>query len=51
MCMVMRGVQKINAKTITHSMLGSFRDDCKRRDEFLSLISKNFNLKKTINYS
>lgn len=39
-CMVMRGVQKINAKTMTSCMLGVFRDDPKTREEFLSLVGK-----------
>nr|O61573.1 RecName: Full=GTP cyclohydrolase 1; AltName: Full=GTP cyclohydrolase I; Short=GTP-CH-I [Ostertagia ostertagi]AAC06296.1 GTP-cyclohydrolase [Ostertagia ostertagi] len=40
MCMVMRGVQKINATTSTSCMLGVFRDDPKTREEFLNLIHK-----------
>ncbi|KAM8887790.1 GTP cyclohydrolase 1 2-like [Synchiropus picturatus] len=37
MCMVMRGVQKMNASTVTSVMLGAFHDDPKTRKEFLSL--------------
>ncbi|PIO77496.1 GTP cyclohydrolase I [Teladorsagia circumcincta] len=40
MCMVMRGVQKINATTSTSCMLGVFREDPKTREEFLNLINK-----------
>ncbi len=37
-CMVMRGVQKQNSKTVTSAMLGSFRDDSRTRIEFMELI-------------
>ena len=37
MCMMMRGVEKQNSKTITSALRGSFRDDGKTRDEFLRL--------------
>jgi len=37
LCMMMRGVEKQNSKTITSALRGSFRDDAKTRDEFLRL--------------
>ncbi|MSR36846.1 MAG: GTP cyclohydrolase I FolE [Gemmatimonadetes bacterium] len=37
LCMMMRGVQKQNSKTITSAMLGTFLDDHRTRDEFLRL--------------
>lgn len=40
MCMVMRGVQKLNSKTTTSCMLGVFRDDPRSREEFLTLIHR-----------
>jgi len=38
MCMIMRGVQKINTEVTTSSMLGCFRDEGNIRNEFLTLI-------------
>jgi len=38
MCMMMRGVQKDQAKMVTSTLLGEFRNDQKTRDEFLQLI-------------
>jgi GTP cyclohydrolase I len=36
-CMIMRGVEKQNSKTVTSALRGIFRDDSKTRDEFLRL--------------
>jgi GTP cyclohydrolase I len=37
LCMMMRGVEKQNSKTITSALRGSFRDCAMTRDEFLRL--------------
>lgn len=39
LCMMMRGVQKQNSKTITSAMRGSFLDDHRTRDEFMRLVT------------
>jgi GTP cyclohydrolase I len=41
LCMMMRGVQKQNSKTITSALRGAFREDSKTRDEFLRLAHNN----------
>ncbi len=38
LCLIMRGVEKQNSVAVTSAMLGSFRDDRKTREEFLSLV-------------
>jgi len=40
LCMAMRGVEKKNSYTVTSSMLGSFRNSDRVRQEFLSLIGR-----------
>jgi len=37
LCMMMRGVEKQNSRTITSALRGTFRSDAKTRDEFLRL--------------
>ena len=37
LCMMMRGVEKQNSRTITSALRGVFRDDARTRDEFLAL--------------
>lgn len=39
LCMAMRGVEKQNSSAVTSSLTGSFREDDKSRNEFLSLIN------------
>ena len=38
LCMMMRGVEKQNSRTITSAMRGSFLDDNRTREEFLRLV-------------
>jgi GTP cyclohydrolase IA len=38
MCMVMRGVRKVGAETITTAALGCYKDDPSLRGEFLSMV-------------
>lgn len=39
LCMMMRGVQKQNSKTVTSAMRGTFLDDHRTRDEFMRLVT------------
>ena len=41
LCMMMRGVQKQNSKTVTSAMRGSFLEDPRTRDEFLRLTTSD----------
>jgi GTP cyclohydrolase I len=43
LCMMMRGVQKQNSKTITSAMRGSFLEEQMTRDEFLRLCMTDHN--------
>jgi GTP cyclohydrolase I len=38
LCMMMRGVEKQHATTVTSAMLGAFKNQAQTRDEFLSLV-------------
>jgi GTP cyclohydrolase I len=40
-CMMMRGVEKQNSRTVTSALRGVFRDDPKTRDEFLRLAHRS----------
>ncbi len=40
LCMMMRGVEKQNSRTITSMMTGAFRENHRTRTEFLTLIGK-----------
>lgn len=39
-CMMMRGVEKQHSSTTTSAMLGTFRDNHRTRDEFLTLLRR-----------
>ena len=41
LCMMMRGVEKQNSKTITSALKGVFKDDARTREEFLRLAHVN----------
>jgi GTP cyclohydrolase I len=44
LCMMMRGVEKQNSKTVTSAVRGVFREDAKTRDEFVRLVSVGHHL-------
>ena len=48
LCMMMRGVEKQNSRTITSSLRGAFRDDAKTRSEFLRLAHPSARLRLTL---
>ena len=43
LCMSLRGVQTLGAKTVTSALRGLVREDPRTRQEFLSLTTRNFN--------
>ncbi len=40
LCMSLRGVQKLGAKTVTSALRGLVRDDSRTRQEFLALTTR-----------
>lgn len=44
LCMMMRGIEKQNARTVTSCMLGVFKENIKTREEFLNLINTSIKL-------
>ena len=40
LCMMMRGVEKQNSRTVTSALTGAFQDDPKCRNEFLDLLGR-----------
>ena len=44
LCMMMRGVEKQNSRTVTSSVRGTFREDAKTREEFLRLVNPGSSL-------
>ena len=44
LCMMMRGLEKQNSKTITSALRGACRTDPKTRDEFLRLTNGSLSL-------
>ena len=40
LCMMMRGVEKQNSRTVTSAMLGVFKDQVQTRNEYLSLVEQ-----------
>lgn len=41
LCMMMRGVEKQNSRTVTSALRGIFRDDARTREEFLDLVGRH----------
>jgi GTP cyclohydrolase I len=44
LCMMMRGIEKQNARTISSCMLGVFKENIKTREEFLNLVNTTIRL-------